>query len=577
MTTLLSTAVVLALSLAWEEPFQEERQQYRDRAIVELRALVETVRRFRSSEAQARVQAKLADALWAVDEPLARQLFEEAFTATSRIEDDPKEGSHAVREQRYRLRQEIVRRAARHDPALARQLLARLSEERDLVDPLRPVSERARHRLVSALDLLRENPEQAIRMVSESLDEGISDVTLAFLGELRKRDVQQADRLFERALRSAVRRAPPNLNELLLLGSYLFTEGMRISFSTIAGRPAMNVTPGLFAREVGSPRLIRLYLDVVFNVIALAAFAPAHPLTPYESGLIAAAIRQLLPFYERYEPERALFLLGVLSQLAPRLPEPIRVQEETPLSESEQLTAALERARKETHPERRDRQYLQIAYALYTQEKYEAAREVAEKIGDPEARRKTISILETALWRDRIARGIEPPDVRSLRLDLVQESLLIVEWAMALLQKTRTDEAKLLLHGQIARVLAERREREFQWLALAGLLGAMRRADAEEALSLLAGLVRALDRLPRTPLPEAPRIEDEQTHVLYPISIGAYRIPFLIPLREEFRLEKVVEELARANFETTLGWMHQIQTEDVRASLIIAACRAVLG
>jgi len=547
----------------------------RDRAIVELRALVETVRRFRSPEAQARVQAKLADALWAVDEPLARRLFEEAFVATSRIEDDPKEGSRAAREKKYRLRQEIIRRAARRDPALADQLLARLSEA-DHIDPLRPASERARHRLTSAHDLLRENPQQAIRMVRESLDEGVIDFTLFFLDELRRRDPQQADRLFERALQSVVRRAPPNLNELLLLGSYLFTERTRISFSIIAGRPAVNVMPGLFAREVGSPRLIRRYLDAAFHVLTLMASAPAHRLAPYESGLMAAAIRQLLPFYERYEPERALFLSGVLSQLAPHLPEPLRAQEETPPSESEQLTAALERARKETHPEKRDLMYLRIAYALYTQGRYDAAREVAEKIADPKARAKTISILETAIWRERIAQGIEPPDVRSLNLDLVSESLLIVEWAMALLRKQRTDEAKLLLHGQIARVLADRRERASQWLALAGLLGALRRVDVEEALPLLAGLVRALDLLSENPPPEAPPIEGEQTHLFHFISIGAHRIPFLMPLSEEFQLEKVVEEFARADFEMTLGWMHQIRAEEVRASLIIAACRTAL-
>ncbi|GBC77865.1 hypothetical protein HRbin08_01349 [bacterium HR08] len=193
-------SILLALSLTWGEPPQRptERERDRDRAIAELLALVETARRFPSPELGARVLAKLADALWAVDESLARRLFEEAL---ARLEVAP---NSTMRERRYRLRQDLIRRVARHDPEFANRLLARLQEEQDVLDPLRPVSERTRHRLTVARDMLDENPERAARMVRETFGEGITDDTLLFLSALRRRNPQQADRLFEQALPSAV-------------------------------------------------------------------------------------------------------------------------------------------------------------------------------------------------------------------------------------------------------------------------------------------------------------------------------------------------------------------------------------
>ena len=568
-------SILLALSLTWGDSLQRptERESDRDRAIAELLALVETTRRFPSPELRARVLAKLADALWAVDESLARRRFEEARALTTRLEGAP---NSTTRERRYRLRQDLIRRVARHDPEFANRLLARLQEEQDILDPLRPVSERTRHLLTVARDMLHENPEQAARMVRETLGEGITDDTLFFLSELRRRNPQQADRLFEQAVQHAIRRVPPNLNELLLLGSYLFTERMQISFSQIAGRPAVNVTPGLFIHEVGSRTLIRRYLDAAFHALTQLVFTPVQRLTPYEIGLTAAAIRQLLPLYERHAPEHVPLLTGWWHQLIPHLPEPLRPRGEASPTESAHLTAAVERARKETHPEKRDVLYLRIVYALYTQGNYEAAREVARELTDSKAKAQVMSLLETAIWRGRIAQGIEPSDVRSWRLDLVQESLLIVEWAKALLQERRVDEAKLLLEGHIARVLADDTEHPLRWVALTGLLDTLRRIDAQEALSLLANLARALDSPSRSPDPAAPRVEDAPTHVLYLIGIGKHRLPFLLALGEEFDLERVIKEFARHDFEATLAWIHHLRTEDVRASLLIAACQAVL-
>lgn len=111
-------SILLALSLTWGEPPQRptERESDRDRAIAELLALVETTRRFPSPELRARVFAKLADALWAVDESLARRLFEEALALTTRLEVAP---NSTTRERRYRLRQDLIRRVARHDPEFA--------------------------------------------------------------------------------------------------------------------------------------------------------------------------------------------------------------------------------------------------------------------------------------------------------------------------------------------------------------------------------------------------------------------------------------------------------------------------
>ncbi|GBC77866.1 hypothetical protein HRbin08_01350 [bacterium HR08] len=351
---------------------------------------------------------------------------------------------------------------------------------------------------------------------------------------------------------------------------------MQISFSQIAGRPAVNVTPGLFAHEIGSRTLIRKYLDAALHTLAPLAFASAQRLTLYEIGLTAAAIRQLLPLYERHAPEHVPLLISWLYQLTPHLPEPLRPRAAPSPPESEYPTAAVERARKETHPEKRDLLYLRIVYALYTQGDYEAAREVAAELTDPRAKAQVMSLLETAIRRRRIAQGVEPSDVRSRKLDLVQESLLTVEWAKALLQKKRVDEAKLLLQGHIARVLADDPAHPLRWVALTGLLDTLRRIDVQEAFPLLAGLARALDSPSRSPDPAAPRVEDGPTHILYPIGIGKHRLPFLLALGEEFDVEKVITEFARHDFEATLAWIHHLRTEEVRASLLIAACQAIL-
>jgi len=112
MANLLSITLLVTVSLlAWppvgRQPGQREAsgkdselERKQQHAVAVLRSLAEPSRRFQRPESRARVQARLADALWSIDEPLARKLFEEAFLATAEIKDDSHERPQVVLEKK---------------------------------------------------------------------------------------------------------------------------------------------------------------------------------------------------------------------------------------------------------------------------------------------------------------------------------------------------------------------------------------------------------------------------------------------------------------------------------------------
>ncbi|HXQ36031.1 MAG TPA: hypothetical protein VN843_18590, partial [Anaerolineales bacterium] len=74
-----------------------------------------------------------------------------------------------------------------------------------------------------ATDLIQENPPLAINIASRSLAFGITSETLTFLALLRKRDTGLANRFLLTATQSCKDRGAKDVNELLLLYSYVFS------------------------------------------------------------------------------------------------------------------------------------------------------------------------------------------------------------------------------------------------------------------------------------------------------------------------------------------------------------------
>lgn len=575
---LLVTVSLLASPQVGGQPGQREAggkdlelERNQQQAVAVLRSLAESSRRFQRPESRARVQARLADALWSIDEPLARKLFEEAFLATAEIKGDSNERPQVVMEKKQRLRQEIVSLASKHDPKLVDRLLSLLPEvEKQVEDPLRPSTERTQQLIASARTLLKENPERAASMVAQSMEGGVIDYTLFFLQDLRAKDPEQADRLFERAIRTVAQRTPPNLNELLLLGSYLFTERGRVTYTMIAGRPAINVAPGLFAAEGRNPALIKLYLEAASQMLLRYTSIVPQQLTDYETSLIYAAIRQLMPLYERYAPDLLLALASLMYQMAPHIPESVRAMTAHAAQPSieDSVKAVLEQANQEVSTEKRDRIYLDASHAFYTQRKFDLARDIARKISDRKAEEVMLQVIDTAIWRERVRQGEVPPGVLPRNLDILQESIVVAELAKLWMEQKKTDEAKILLQGQISKVLADKTSREKSLHALVGLVGTLMHVDRAEAVQLVGAIV--------TRLKDVPEVEIARSHAAYDVQAGGRTLSVLITLGDEFMLERVIKQLAEEEFDAMLSWVQQIQPEEPRALLTIIACQTAL-
>ena len=176
----------------------------REKAIELLQSLATQVSNLQSPENRARIGANIADSLWAHDEKRARVLF-------IGIEDDINWGLRGREVQNpsvdstsmvfMQLRTDIVTRIAKHDGELAFDFLRATAPASETLP--RAVVERERDFEVKlATQIVERNPDLALKIGRQSLNEGLSDNLLPLLKQLHKKHKEHGITLYKETVRT---------------------------------------------------------------------------------------------------------------------------------------------------------------------------------------------------------------------------------------------------------------------------------------------------------------------------------------------------------------------------------------
>ena len=225
------------------------------------------------------------------------------------------------------LLQRTIEVATRFSPELATEFLERSGWNSDQPASSGRPDLSANLYLATALSLLNEDQQRAVAYAERSLSGGIQPTTMNFLGKLSELDRSLADRFFRVALSNVVSQQGFNVNELLLLSSYVLTPGRAVVLSPFGPR-AIQI-PGYPPDHVVDPLLAREFLQTVTPLLlneARYTLNGTSPLKVRPAGDFFF-LKYLEPYVREYEPslasvfaERtALAATFVSSDLQPRL------------------------------------------------------------------------------------------------------------------------------------------------------------------------------------------------------------------------------------------------------------------
>ncbi len=404
------------------DPMAEVR---RASAVTLVSSLAEEARTYRDPALAARVQARAADALWDSEPERARALFRRAWEAAEsadrqgeRVDDNDRRarpaGSSSVR-------REVVGLAAKHDRALGEEFLTKLDEARKAEDsnsspatpsvPTTPAPAGQRYnpddppaamgqRLSLAQQLLEDgDTERAVQFAAPALYP-VNTYGILFLNTLRERDRATADQRFAVLLTQAANDPASDANYVSLLASYVFTPYLYVTVrpdgASHTRRRRENNSP-----PEDMPAALR---NSFLNTAALILLRPLPPPDQdrSSSGRTGAyvVLTRLLPFFDRFAPDRAAALRARQSLLAQDTPEQNRRPDDPILTRGvvpedpnrDRVQEELDRLGRAKDANERDVVYFQAAMAAFDKDP-ERARELAEKIEDPDTRAQLIAFM----------------------------------------------------------------------------------------------------------------------------------------------------------------------------------------
>ena len=357
----------------------------------QVRGFVQRAAGYREAGAKIDGLTALADLLWTYDAPYARSLFLDAYAAVQAIPDvnerrpaDAPTGSA----QASVLRRMVISRLARHDPALAKQLSDAKGGDKDTLTELK-----------SALDVLRAdgNVADASELAQRGMRGAASDWSLplvTFLQELRRKDGPAADKIFLQVVANLRARPTVEANELLKVGTYLFTSPVAVKFlqdrdgvvSFTKVNDLMVVDVSLNRQNI-SPEVVRAYLVACGDLLARPN-ADAN-----ECRLNRIAMLQLMPKARVISPDLLPLMEAALQRLTASLPpgQPAEVPAKT--FDIETDDEALKKAEALADERERDKSLLILTQGAYFAADLPRARLLANKIGDKAVRGKLIALI----------------------------------------------------------------------------------------------------------------------------------------------------------------------------------------
>jgi hypothetical protein len=365
-----------------------------------------------------RVLAEIGDALWTVDEEHARAVLTRSFEEVDKLTAGSEADRERVSSRAEALRRMVLTRVAKHDTALAKQLIEGVSSAPPSAEQkwkqMYGASPPSGDALLSvANNLLASDPKRAAAVAGYTLGEGLTQKLRLFLISLRAKDKEAANALVSAALSAASTQHPARLFDVLVLWDYTYQPPSfylgGISWSR-EKEESPYVAPAALKRAV-LKFAVSAILENIQQTLGSRETGTERAVQQAQPALLYSVIQQLLPTIQADLPEGAAALqaglanveqeLRLTNQKLPERPP----SEESPEESADAVEKLLERAPDAPTAEARDDLYLGAAFKLLQQRQIERAAEVAAKIEDQTRRAMIAEPISFNLAGELIEKG----------------------------------------------------------------------------------------------------------------------------------------------------------------------------
>ena len=402
------------------------------------------------------LQARLADAVWDFDQSLAERLLTRSLEVTiALLKDMPRSDASSNSTDPQLLFAYVSSLAAKHDEVLEKKLrerwqaaIAQKSSELKS-DP----AQMANLLLWQANTYLKNDESKARQLFRQSVALRVVQEHCWFLVEQRKQTPELTDTLFGDTLDVLAQRPLADANEVLMLSSYLFSPNGYLTYVTISGYNAANVTANMSAVPKNAA-LAKRYLRL------LLAKVTANELTP--PAVAHLILKNLVPQYQSLAPE---LLDDVYAQMATLLPGVSKedaanfdyAQKDSNASEPEQKAdwdKRIEKADKLEKEDWRDFEYYNLLFGyLLPSKDFARALIMVGKISSQDLREKCSDVVNVAALQARLDKPETAASVSESDLNRIKHPLARVvglgHLGQARLKQKATGDA-LRLFGEAA-------------------------------------------------------------------------------------------------------------------------------
>ncbi len=495
-----------------------ELRQRRSIALAALQSLAIEARSYRDEPLRARVQARIADALWDQDQDAARALFRRAWDVTETLESNsaavsasmpgraPAGGS--VLRPRANLRREILQLVARHDRQLGEEFLKRMAPKDDAAktgDASSRPSDISAAEIAERLGLANGflaggDVQRALEFADPALIQ-VNPSTIGFLIALYEKNPAAADQHFASLLSIAALDPASDANTVSFLTSYAFTPSIFLMVSP-GGIPSSNSFPS-HPPPALSPQLRKAFFQTAANIL-LRPIAQLDQSSAGRGGTYFMVTR-LLPLFQRFAPDLAPSLSAQLAALGPEAGRRTAEFSERDLTRGmndngergsfdDELKDRLDRA---ATSEQRDRAYAFAAMSA-ADKGDPRANDFVDKIEDSETRSGVRTFVNYNLIRTLLQKKRAEEALTLLRKTDLPHPLrahFLTELADLIKEKDRVRAGEILEEAlaETRRIEAATPERAY---CLVALLSQFSKVDKTRNWELLSETVKAANAVP---------------------------------------------------------------------------------
>ncbi len=355
--------------------------------------------------------ADAADLLWDENANQSAKWLTKAWKMIDEVSEtkkDEKMREFFNRSDKSGLQATVLRVAYKHDTQLAEKFLKQLTEkepdEKKDKGAFDDKTARSEQLLGLALQAIETSPSLAFSLAERSLADGISFTLQTVLTNLRQKDANLANRLFDAAL---ARLSTPD--EAQILAGYLFKSGFTFATGSSGGmilsvNPAQQNLPAAAQTE---PNRAKNFLSAAYKTFFTRWISLDTPENKRKAENLLVLGGQIGGQYDLYAPELSqptkAFLLQLRSQLYPNRQNPsseiggskisVLSKDSTKEEVYEALIADLEKeADNETDPIAKKLAYIRAALTTYPED-YKRGKSIAGKIEDENLQEDVVSFL----------------------------------------------------------------------------------------------------------------------------------------------------------------------------------------